>query len=152
VENSLYPLHFWGVTAVGAGQLGSARKLARRVGRSRIRNRISFNTFANPLSRPISVYRFPRRALTLCPQFCIGIQPGFRFPARSADALTATLYGHFTSAIYRNRPIECCPPDSLVRPWVRDLVTVVCQMPEDKATPQDYELLQAVVESFRVDF
>jgi len=30
-------------------------------------------------------------------------------------------------------------------------VTVVCQMPEDKATPQDYELLQAVVDSFRVD-
>ena len=57
------------------------------------------------LHRPISVYRFPRRALTLCPQLCMGIQPGARFPARSADALPATLYGHFTQAIYRNRPI-----------------------------------------------
>jgi len=32
-------------------------------------------------------------------------QPGARFPARSADALSATLYGHFTQAIYRNRHI-----------------------------------------------
>jgi hypothetical protein len=52
-----------------------------------------------------SVYSFPRRALTLCPQLCMGIQPGARFPARSADALPATPYGHFTQAIYRNRPI-----------------------------------------------
>jgi len=77
-------------------------------------------------NRPVSVYRFPRQALTLCcPQFCMGIQPGARFSARSADALSATLYGHttwrplsravdalsaalyghFTQAIYRNRPI-----------------------------------------------
>jgi len=35
----------------------------------------------------------------------MGIQPGARFPARSADALSATLHGHFTQAIYRNRPI-----------------------------------------------
>ena len=27
------------------------------------------------LNRPISVYRFPRRALTLCPQLCMGISP-----------------------------------------------------------------------------
>jgi len=54
---------------------------------------------------PISVYRFPRRALTLCPQLSMGIQPGALLPARSADALPATLYGHFTQAIYRNRPI-----------------------------------------------
>ena len=47
-------------------------------------------------NRPISVYRFPRRALTLCTQLCMGIQPGARFPARSADPLPATLYGHFT--------------------------------------------------------
>ena len=47
-------------------------------------------------NRPIPVYRFPRRALTLCPQLCMGIQPGARFPGRSADALPATLYGHFT--------------------------------------------------------
>ena len=40
---------------------------------------------------PISVYHFPRRALTLCPQLCMGIQAGARFPARSADALSATL-------------------------------------------------------------
>jgi hypothetical protein len=57
-------------------------------------------------NRPISVYRFPRRALTLCPQLCMGIQPGARCPARSADALPATLYGHFAQAIYRNRPIS----------------------------------------------
>jgi len=56
---------------------------------------------AGPYNRPISVYRFPHRALTLCPQLCIGIQPGACFPARSADALPATLYGHFTQAIYR---------------------------------------------------
>jgi len=54
---------------------------------------------------PISVYRFPRRALTLCLQLCMGIQPGARFPARSADALPATLYGHFTQVMYQNRPI-----------------------------------------------
>jgi hypothetical protein len=46
------------------------------------------------VNRPISAYRFPRRALTLCPQLCMGIQPDARFPARSADALPATLYGH----------------------------------------------------------
>jgi hypothetical protein len=56
-------------------------------------------------NRPISLYRLPRRALTLCPQLCMGSQPGARFPARSADALPATEYGHFTQAIYRNRPI-----------------------------------------------
>ena len=26
-------------------------------------------------NRPISVYHFPRRALTLCPQLCMGISP-----------------------------------------------------------------------------
>jgi hypothetical protein len=56
-------------------------------------------------NRPISVHRFPRRALTLCPQLCMSIQLGAHFPARSADALLATLYGHFNQAIYRNRPI-----------------------------------------------
>jgi len=61
------------------------------------------------LNRPIPVYRFPRRALKLCPQLCMGIQPGARFPARSADALLATLYGHFIQAIYRNRPITPLP-------------------------------------------
>jgi len=59
-------------------------------------------------NRPISVYRFPRRALTLCPQLCMGIQPGARFPAWSAGALPATLHGHFTQAMYRNRPIARC--------------------------------------------
>ena len=60
------------------------------------------------LNRPIPVYRFSRRALTLCLQLCMGIQPespDTRLPARSADALPATLYGHFIQAIYRNRPI-----------------------------------------------
>jgi hypothetical protein len=60
-------------------------------------------------NRPISVYRFQRRALTLCPQLCMGIQPDARFPVRSADALSATLYGHFIQAIYRNRPIATTP-------------------------------------------
>jgi hypothetical protein len=56
------------------------------------------------LNRQISVYRFPRRALTLSPQLGMGIPPGARFPAQSADVLSATLYGHFNQAIYRNRP------------------------------------------------
>jgi hypothetical protein len=51
------------------------------------------------------VYRFPRRALTLCPQLCMGNQSSARFSARGADALPATLYGGFAQAIYRNRPI-----------------------------------------------
>jgi hypothetical protein len=58
------------------------------------------------LNRPISVYRFPRGALTLCPQLCMGIRPGARFPARSADALPATLYWLFAQAMYRNRPVS----------------------------------------------
>jgi hypothetical protein len=37
---------------------------------------------------------FPRGALTLCPQLCLGIQPGARFPARGADALPSPLFGH----------------------------------------------------------
>ena len=57
-----------------------------KVGRCRLTR--CTGVFAN---RPVSVYRFPRRALTLCPQLCMGIQPGARFPARSADALPATL-------------------------------------------------------------
>jgi hypothetical protein len=64
------------------------------------------------LNRPISVYRFLRRALTLCPQLCMGIQSDARFPARSADALPATLYGHSTQAIYRNRPITLPPGET----------------------------------------
>ena len=32
----------------------------------------------------------------------------------------------------------------------RDVVSVVAQMPEDKAKEEDYELLRGVVESFRV--
>jgi hypothetical protein len=35
----------------------------------------------------------------------MGIHRDARFPELSADALPATLYGHFTQAIYRNRPI-----------------------------------------------
>jgi hypothetical protein len=66
------------------------------------RHPADFKCFVN---RPISVYHSPRRTLTLCPQLCTGIQPGARFPARSADALPATVYGHFTEATYRNRPI-----------------------------------------------
>jgi hypothetical protein len=36
----------------------------------------------------------------------MGFQPGARFPARSADAVHATLYGRFTQAINRSRPIQ----------------------------------------------
>jgi hypothetical protein len=54
------------------------------------------------------VYRFPRRALTLCLQLSMGIQPGACFPARSADALPATLYRQFAQAIYRKRPTRPC--------------------------------------------
>jgi hypothetical protein len=45
----------------------------------------------------------------------MGIKPGDRFPARSADALPATLYGHFTQAIYRNRPIPVARRNQAVR-------------------------------------
>jgi hypothetical protein len=41
-------------------------------------------------NRPISVYCFRRRALTLCPQLCMGNQPGARCPEQSADALPAS--------------------------------------------------------------
>jgi hypothetical protein len=47
--------------------------------------------------------RVPCQALLLCPRLCMGIQRDAWFPAQSADALPATLYGHFTQAIYRNR-------------------------------------------------
>ena len=60
-------------------------------------------------NRPIAVYRFPCRALTHCPQLCMDSQPGARFPPRSADAWSATLYGHFTQPMYRNRPISGRP-------------------------------------------
>ena len=66
-----------------------------------------YSGFGN--NTPIPVYRFPRRALTVCPQLCMSIQPCARFPERSADTLPATLYGHFTQAIYRNRPISPGP-------------------------------------------
>ena len=58
----------------------------------------------------------PGRVLTLCPQLCMGTQPGARFPAQSADALPVKRYGHFTSAIYRNRPIVLTlhPPHSVL--------------------------------------
>jgi hypothetical protein len=35
----------------------------------------------------------------------MGIPPDARFFARSSDALTVTLCGHFAQAIYLNRPI-----------------------------------------------
>jgi len=69
-------------------------------------------TWRPPRIRPTSVYRFPRRALTLCPQLYMSIQPDARFPVWSAGALPATLYGHFTQAIYRSRPIA---PEGLTR-------------------------------------
>jgi hypothetical protein len=75
------------------------------------------------LNRPNSVYRIPRRALTLCPQLCMGIQLGAHFPAWSANALPATLYAHFTKAIYRSRPTKWHPLTwraLSIRPWDRD--------------------------------
>jgi hypothetical protein len=44
----------------------------------------------------------------------MGIHPGARFPARSADALSATLYGHFTQAVYIGLFVESCatPPSN----------------------------------------
>jgi hypothetical protein len=37
-------------------------------------------------NRPISINLFPRRALTLCPQLCMGTPPGTRFPALGVHA------------------------------------------------------------------
>ena len=59
---------------------------------------------AGIINRPIAAYHF--QALTLFPQLCMGIQLGTRFPTQSADALPATLYGHFIQAIHRNRSIK----------------------------------------------
>ena len=56
-------------------------------------------------NRPISVYRSPRRALTLCPLLCMGIQLDARFPSRRADALPANLCWHFVQA---NIPKSAC--------------------------------------------
>jgi hypothetical protein len=36
---------------------------------------LAFTNRALWLSRPISLYCFPRQALTLCPQLCVGISP-----------------------------------------------------------------------------
>ena len=69
---------------------------------------------------PMWVHRSPRRALTLCPQLCMGIQPDARFPVRSADALPATLYGHFIQVMYRNRPIDPIKP-TLIAPGAKRL-------------------------------
>jgi len=44
-------------------------------------------------NRLISVHRFPRRALALCPQLCMSIHPGARFSTRSADASSAICMG-----------------------------------------------------------
>jgi hypothetical protein len=69
------------------------------------RHRMTFESRHEAANRPVSVYRFPRRALTLCPYLCMGNHPCARIPAPSDDALPATLYGHFTQAIHRNRPV-----------------------------------------------
>jgi hypothetical protein len=73
-------------------------------------NEVGWSIERRCCNRPISVHRLPRRALTHCAQLCMGVQPDARFPARSAAALPATVYGHFTQAIYRIRPIDgrCC--------------------------------------------
>ena len=47
----------------------------------------------------------------LCPQLCMGTQPGACYPALNADAPPAILYGHFTQAI-AFPPMSgewCCP-------------------------------------------
>ena len=80
----------------GRGQAGHVRREL-RVRRARCRwGQVNNARPCHLPHRPISVYRFLRRALTLCPQLCIGVQPGARFPARSADTVSATLYGQFT--------------------------------------------------------
>jgi hypothetical protein len=108
------------VPAVGPGRKTSPREAARRG--AQLKKWGLANVLKDVLhNRPISVYRTPRRAPTLCPQLYVGIQPGARFPARRADALPATLYGHFTQAIYRNRPIA-------TRPYPAGLTDVVAQM------------------------
>jgi len=74
---------------------GSIDLRSRHIDNPRIRNCPDFMNYFSK-NRPILVYRFSRRALTLCPQLCMGIRPGARYPARSADALPATLYEHLT--------------------------------------------------------
>jgi len=63
VETLVGIIEHWGTTHARDAALGGAP-----VHFSRIQ-----------LNRPISVYLFPRRALTLCPQLCTGIQPGACF-------------------------------------------------------------------------
>ena len=91
--------------------LGPGRYYARHVISRYLHHESRFQNALDDVgnNRPISVYRFLRRALTLCPQLCMGNQRGAHFHARSADALPATLYGHFIKAIYRNRPIAGKP-------------------------------------------
>ena len=66
------------------------------------------------------VYRCPRRELTLCPQLCMGIRPGARFPALRADGSPATPYGHFTGryteiGLVIHRPNSCSLHAAFVR-------------------------------------
>jgi len=70
----------------------------------------------------------------------MGISPGARFPERSADALPVTLYGHFTQAIYRNRPIElgAMEPFSLEN-WT-SLPGVKLLLPRARREPGAYPL------------
>jgi hypothetical protein len=77
----------------------------------------SFDTNFN--NRPISVYRFQRRALTLCPQFCMGIQPGACFPHRPLTLCPQLRMGILIQAIYRNWPIA--PPYPVRHPPCRVL-------------------------------
>jgi hypothetical protein len=52
----------------------------------------------------------------------MGIQPGARLPALSADALPATLYGHFDQVINRNQSIH---PARLSAVFMNDLLNLV---------------------------
>jgi hypothetical protein len=83
------------------------------------------------MNRPISVYHFPRGALTLSLSPCMGIQPGARFPAWSADVLPATLYGHFTQEIYRHRPIKWHPMSLTWR--TQELAGPACELDDSGA-------------------
>jgi hypothetical protein len=107
VKLALHLERHTGDAAPAAARHAPRRRHRRRSGRPPVASHAIQRAVNNRLlHRPVSVYRFRRRALTLCPQPCMGIQLGARFPAPSAGPLPATLYGHFTQAIYRDRPIK----------------------------------------------
>jgi len=71
----------------------------------------------------------------------MGVQHDARLLARRADALPATLYGHFTQAIYRNRPIDRHFIDGRINPGFLsytasyDVASSICQAPPPCENP-----------------